>query len=84
MVPVLSMPEGSQLFEEFDSQWRRYIEASVPNFRTDEEMHEWYYKQLWEIHSFFIAYKLKSFAIMSKINLLINAINLSRWEVLFI
>lgn len=30
---------------EFDESWRRSIEGSVPNFRKDEDLHQWYYKQ---------------------------------------
>lgn len=29
--------------DEFDILWRRYIEGEVPRFRTDEELHKWYY-----------------------------------------
>jgi len=31
--------------EEFNLICRRQIEGSVPDFRTDEELHEWYYNQ---------------------------------------
>lgn len=31
--------------EEFNLVWRRQTEGSVPDFRTDDELHEWYYKQ---------------------------------------
>lgn len=30
--------------EEFSQVWRRQIEGSVPDFRTDEELHQWYYQ----------------------------------------
>lgn len=29
--------------EEFDLCWRRYVEGEVPSFRTDAELHSWYY-----------------------------------------
>lgn len=31
--------------EEFSQVWRRQIEGNVPDFRTDDELHQWYYKQ---------------------------------------
>jgi hypothetical protein len=31
--------------KEYDQEWRRYIEGSVPKFLTDEELYKWYYKQ---------------------------------------
>ncbi|MBP1153937.1 MULTISPECIES: hypothetical protein [unclassified Paenibacillus] len=31
--------------EEFNIFWRRQIEGNVPDFRTNKELHEWYYKQ---------------------------------------
>ncbi|MFB6367172.1 hypothetical protein ACFCP7_24615 [Paenibacillus elgii] len=31
--------------EEFDQCWRRQIEGRVPEFRSDEELHGWYYEQ---------------------------------------
>ncbi|MCM3697891.1 hypothetical protein [Paenibacillus macerans] len=30
---------------EFDKSWRRSFEGSVPNFRKDENLDQWYYKQ---------------------------------------
>ena len=29
--------------EEFDLCWRQYVEGEVPSFRTDDELHSWYY-----------------------------------------
>ncbi|QYR21133.1 hypothetical protein KZ483_26065 [Paenibacillus sp. sptzw28] len=31
--------------EEFDLCWRRYVEGEVPRFRTDDELHSWYYNR---------------------------------------
>lgn len=31
--------------EEYDMFWRRYIEGDVPRFRTDDDLHRWYYNQ---------------------------------------
>jgi hypothetical protein len=31
--------------EEYDMFWRRYIEGDVPRFRTDDELHSWYYEE---------------------------------------
>lgn len=31
--------------KEFDVVWRRQIEGNVPSFRSDGELHRWYYEQ---------------------------------------
>jgi hypothetical protein len=31
--------------EEFDKDWRREIEGSIPRFESNEELRRWYYRQ---------------------------------------